>query len=102
MSERNPGIFSSIVFTPTINSTNMVEVSQESDFGTAVGGVITPAADTAYFVRGNVNCTNILAFTNPNIAVVGWDRDVDGLTYTGAAGAGDFITVTEVNFQLQI
>ena len=100
MSERNPGIFSSIVFTPTINSTNMVEVSQESDFGTAVGGVITPAADTAYFVRGNVNCTNILAFTNPNIAVVGWDRDVDGLTYTGAAGAGDFITITEVNFQL--
>lgn len=100
MSERNPGIFSSIVFTPTINSTNMVEVSQESDFGTAVGGIITPDANTAYFVRGNVNCTNILAFTNPNIAVVGWDRDVDGLTYTGAAGAGDFITITEVNFQL--
>ena len=100
MSERNPGIFSSIVFTPTINSTNMVEVSQESDFGTAVGGVITPAADTAYFVRGNVDCTNKLAFTNPNIAVVGWDRDVDGLTYTGAAAAGDFITITEVNFQL--
>jgi hypothetical protein len=100
MSERNPGIFSSIVFTPTINSTNMVEVSQESDFGTAVGGVITPAADTAYFVRGNVDCTNRLAFTNPNIAVVGWDRDVDGLTYTGAAAAGDFITITEVNFQL--
>ncbi len=88
------------VFTPTINSTNMVEVSQESDFGTAVGGVITPAANTAYFVRGNVNCTNRLVFTNPNIAVIGWDRDVDGLTYTGAAGAGDFITVELVNFQL--
>ena len=100
MSQRNPGVFSSIVFTPTINSTNMVEVSQESDFGTAVGGVITPAADTAYFVRGNIDCTNRLAFTNPNIAVVGWDRDVDGLTYTGAAAAGDFITITEVNFQL--
>ena len=88
------------VFTPTINSTNMVEVSQESDFGTAVGGVITPAANTAYFVRGNVNCTNRLAITNSNIAIIGWDRDVDGLTYTGAAGAGDFITVTDVNFQL--
>lgn len=92
-------------FTPTpfiedINSTSMVEVSQESDFGPAVLGVITPAANTAYFVRGNVNCTNRLAFTNANIAVVGWDRDVDGLTYTGAAGAGDFITVTDVNFQL--
>jgi hypothetical protein len=100
MSERNPGVFSSIVFTPTINSTDMVEVSQESDFGTAVGGVITLAANTAYFVRGNVNCTNRLDISNPNVAIVGWDRDVDGLTYTGAAGAGDFITITDVNFQL--
>jgi len=88
------------VFTPTINSTNMVEVSQESDFGTAVGGVITLAANTAYFVRGNVNCTNRLDISNSNVAIVGWDRDVDGLTYTGVAGAGDFITVTDVNFQL--
>jgi hypothetical protein len=93
-------ISASGVFTPTINGTIMKEVAQESDFGTAVGGVITPAANTAYFVRGNVNCTNRLAFTNANIAVIGWDRDVDGLTYTGAAGAGDFITVTNVNFQL--
>ena len=101
MSERNPGVFSSIVFTPTINSTNMVEVSQESDFGVPdMSGVITPDPNTAYFVRGNVNCTNRLDISNPNVAIVGWDRDVDGLTYTGAAGAGDFITVTDVNFQL--
>ena len=92
--------FTPTPFIETINSTNMVEVSQESDFGTAVLGVITPAANTAYFVRGNVNCTNRLDITNPNIAIIGWDRDVDGLTYTGAAGAGDFITVTDVNFQL--
>ena len=89
------------VFTPgTVNGTIMKEVSQESDFGTAVAGVITLAANTAYFVRGNINCTNRLAITNSNIAIIGWDRDVDGLTYTGAAGAGDFITVTDVNFQL--
>ena len=40
------------VFTPTINSTNMVEVSQESDFGIAVGGAITLTTNTTYFVRG--------------------------------------------------
>jgi len=106
LTSNGPGVIPSYqtplssVFTPTINSTNMVEVSQESDFGTAVGGVITLAANTAYFVRGNVNCTNRLDITNPNIAIVGWDRDLDELTYTGAAGAGDFITVTDVNFQL--
>jgi hypothetical protein len=33
-------ISASGVFTPTINSTNMIEVSQESDFGIAVGGAI--------------------------------------------------------------
>ena len=39
------------VFTPTINSVTMKEVAQESDFGTAVGGVITLDANTTYFVR---------------------------------------------------
>lgn len=92
--------FTPTPFIETINGTSMIEVSQESDFGTAVGGVITLAANTAYFVRGNVNCTNRLDISNPNVAIVGWDRDVDGLTYTGAAGAGDFITITDVNFQL--
>ena len=74
----------------------MVEVSQESDFGTAVGGVITLDANTTYFVRGIVNCTNRLLISNDGTAIKGWNRDEDGLSYTGATGAGDFITVKDL------
>ena len=86
------------VFTPTINSTNMVEVSQESDFGTAVGSVITLTTNTTYFVRGSVSCSNRLLINTEGIAIIGWDRDKDGLDYTGSGG--DFITVTDVNFEI--
>ena len=85
------------VFTPTINSTNMIEVSQESDFGIAVGGAITLTTNTTYFVRGNVNCSNRLIADTEGILICGWDRDKDGLTHTGT---GDFITATDVNFEL--
>ena len=85
------------VFTPTINSTNMVEVSQESDFGIAVGSAITLTTNTTYFVRGNVNCSNRLIADTEGILIYGWDRDKDGLTHTGT---GDFITATDVNFEL--
>jgi hypothetical protein len=93
-------ISTSAVFTPTINGTTMKEVSQESDFGTAVGGVITLQANTTYFVRGVVECTNRLSVVNPNIAIIGWDRDKDGLKYIGTTGAGDFITITDTNCEL--
>ena len=83
------------VFTPTINGVNVVEIAQESDFGTAVGSVITLAANTTYFIRGNVNCSNRLLINGDNIAILGWDRDKDGLTYTSSGG--DFITVDNVN-----
>jgi hypothetical protein len=86
------------VFTPTINSTNMVEVSQESDFGVAVGSVITLTTNTTYFIRGNINCTNRLLIDAEGIAIVGWDRDKDGLTYTSSGG--DFITVDDVNCEI--
>ena len=33
-------------FIKNINSSNMVEVSQESDFGVATAGIITLAGDT--------------------------------------------------------
>ena len=97
----NGGGAGSGVFTPTVNSTTMVEIGAESDFPAAVGGVITLAANTTYFIRGNVQCTNLLSITNANIALIGWDRDKDGLEYTGAAGAGDFITITDVNCEIQ-
>jgi len=91
-------IIPTTVFTPTINGTNMVEVSQESDFGTAVGSVITLTTNTTYFVRGIVDCSNRLLANTEGISVVGWDRDKDGLNYTSSGG--DFITVTDVNFEM--
>lgn len=89
-------------FTPTpflesISSTTMKEVSQETDFGTVVSETITLTANTTYFIRGNVSCSSRLIITEENISIVGWDRDKDGLTYTGS---GEFITVTDVNFSL--
>jgi hypothetical protein len=92
-------IIPTTVFTPTINSTNMVEVSQESDFGTPDGsGNITLVTGTTYFIRGIVSCPNRLVIASEGISVVGWDRDKDGLNYTGSGG--DFITVTDVNFEM--
>jgi hypothetical protein len=98
MSERNPGVFSSIVFTPTINSTNMVEVSTQEDFRVGAGtGAITLTANTTYFVRGDVSCPEQMIVDTEGIVILGWDRDKDSLTFTGT---GDFLTVTDVNFEL--
>jgi hypothetical protein len=88
------------VFTPTINSVTMKEVSVEADFGTAVGGVITLTTNTTYFIRGNVDCTNRLLIDTEGISIKGWNREDDGLSYTGGAGAGDFITIDNVNCEI--
>ena len=86
-----------VVFTPTINSTNMVEVSQESDFGTPSVGVITLTANTTYFVRGNVAITNELLVSSGN-AIVGFNRDIDKLTYSGST---NLITVVDNDFSMR-
>ena len=101
MSERNPGVFSSIVFTPTINSSNWIEVSQESDFG--VVGAVTPgaivlAANTIYFVRGNVTINSNLICNVEGTEIVGTDRNSDHLIWNGA---GVLLTVTDVNFGIR-
>tara|TARA_R110000765_G_scaffold5492_6_gene17254 strand:- start:919 stop:2817 length:1899 start_codon:yes stop_codon:yes gene_type:complete len=88
------------VFTPTTNSNSMVEVSQESDFGTLVGNTRTLAANTTYFIRGEVTCVNLLAITNSGTAIRGWDRETARLSYVGVAGLGDFITITDVSAEL--
>jgi hypothetical protein len=90
-------ISSGVVFTPTINSTNMVEVSQESDFGTPSVGVITLTANTTYFVRGNVAITNELLVSSGN-AIVGFNRDIDKLTYSGST---NLITVVDNDFSMR-
>ena len=92
-------------FTPTpfiknINSTSMVEVSKESDFGTEVGGVITLAGNTTYFIRGEVRCNNRLLIVSAGTAIIGWNRDEDSLIFTGLPSVSDFITVTEKSFEI--
>jgi len=92
-------VSSGVVFTPTINSTNMVEVSQESDFGTPDGSNnITLVTNTTYFIRGIVSCVHRLVINTEGIVLLGWDRDKDELKHTGTGG--DFITVTDVNFEI--
>ena len=86
---------SNIVFTPTINSSNWVEVSQESDFGTAVAGTITLAANTIYFVRGEVTMNSNLVCNVEGVEIVGNDRNTDHLIWNGS---GALLTVTDVNF----
>ena len=86
---------SNIVFTPTINSSNWVEVSQESDFGTAVAGTITLAANTIYFVRGEVTMNSNLVCNVEGVEIVGTDRNTDHLIWNGT---GALLTVNDVNF----
>ena len=80
-----------------VNAIRVVEVTQESDFGSVAGGNINLVANTTYVVRGTVSCSNTLTATGDDIAIVGLNRNLDKLVYTGA---GDFITVTDVNFTL--
>lgn len=84
-----------IVFTPTINSSNWVEVSQESDFGTAVAGTITLSANTIYFVRGEITMNSNLVCNVEGVEIVGTDRNFDHLIWNGS---GALLTVTDVNF----
>jgi hypothetical protein len=92
------------VFTQTINGTSMVEVSKESDFGVVgavTAGAIVLDGNTTYIVRGNVDCANRLIADEEGISIIGSDRDKDGLTYTPTSSAVDFITVDNVNFEME-
>jgi hypothetical protein len=80
-----------------VNLTTIIEVTQESDFGTAVAGVITLPANTTYQVIGSVTCSNQLDISVEGVSIIGNNRQLDKLTYTGT---GDFITVTDVNFTI--
>ncbi len=79
------------------NSINIVEVTQESDFGPIVGGNINLAANTTYVVRGTVSCSNTLTVSGDDVAITGLNRNLDKIVYTGAS---DFITIADVNFTL--
>lgn len=66
-----------------VNSTTIVEVSEETDFGTPIAGVITLIANTCYIVRGDVTLTNELLVNVDGVSIIGNDRNVDCLHYTG-------------------
>ena len=80
------------------NSITVVEVTQESDFGTVSGGNINLTGDTTYLVRGEVTCTNTLTANGDGIAIIGLNRNLDKLVYTGT---GNFINVTDYDFTLK-
>jgi len=85
----------SSAFKPTVNNSTWVEVSQESDFGDAVGGIITLAANTIYFIRGEVTINSNLVCNVEGVEIVGTDRNTDHLIWNGS---GALLTVTDVNF----
>jgi len=84
--------------TRTVNSSNIIEVTQESDFGTVVAGNINLAGDTTFIIKGEVTCSNTLTVNGDNIAIIGFNRNLDKLTYTGT---GEFITVNDYDFTLK-
>ena len=84
----------------SVNGVTIKEIRDESDFPAAVGGEIDLVANTTYVIIGIVSITNLISIAAANIAIIGSDREKDGLSYTGAAGAGDFITITEVNCEM--
>jgi len=81
-----------------VNSIKVIEVAQESDFGIVSLGNINLAGNTTYIVRGNVTCSNTLTANSDGTAIVGLNRNLDKLIYSGS---GNFITVTDVDFTLQ-
>ncbi len=84
--------------TRTVNSSNIIEVTQESDFGTVVAGNINLAGDTTFIIKGEVTCSNTLTANGDNIAIVGFNRNLDKLTYTGTS---NFINITDRDFTLK-
>ena len=80
------------------NSVNIVEITKESDFGTVVAGAINLASDTTYVVRGNVTCSNTLNVNGANSAIIGLNRNLDKLIYTGT---GEFIVVNNYDFTIK-
>jgi hypothetical protein len=88
----------SSAFKPTVNDSNWVEVSQESDFGTAVAGTITLSANTTYFIRGEVTINSNLVCNVEGVEIVGTDRNSDHLVWDGV---GALLAITDVNFGIR-
>ncbi len=88
-----------VVFTATALTvaSNVVVVNVMGDFPSPVSGVITLLPDTAYLVSAALTTSDRFVFAS-NTVMLGTDRFVAGLTYTGA---GDFFTSSEVSIHIK-
>ncbi len=75
----------------TTNGVNIVEVTQASDLPA------TLVANTTYIIRGTITTSTAITVSSGN-AVIGTDRCVDNIVYTGA---GNLFTVTDQSFTLR-
>lgn len=82
---------SSIFYNRTENGVIIQEVRTATDLPSVL------IANTIYVIMGIVSTSTNITVSSDNCAIIGLDRDIDGLTFNGT---GDFITVTDVNFQL--
>jgi hypothetical protein len=80
--------------TRDVNSIKVVEITADNTFPS------TLAANTTYIVRGTVTVTggNEFSVTNSGSAIVGLNRDVDKIIYTGP---GTLMTVTDQDFTMR-
>jgi len=62
---------------------NFVWVSEAADFGTAVGGVITLAANTTYYITGTVDLNGDRLVGAENTTLLGATSEISRLTSTG-------------------
>ncbi len=88
---QNGLIWSGSTMFRTTNTRNIKEVITESDLGT------TLAANTTYVIRGKVTVANSITVTNVGTEVVGLNREIDEIEWTGA---GNLFLVTDQSFTL--
>lgn len=75
----------------TANSINIVEVTQASDLPA------TLVANTTYIIRGTITTATAITVSSGN-AVIGLNRTLDNIVYTGA---GDLFTITDQDFSIR-
>ena len=81
------------ILTRSLNGTNVVLVTQPSDLPT------TLVANTTYLVRGQITIPGGSEITvSSGNAIIGLNRDLDGLIYTGTSR---LITVTDQDFTMR-
>lgn len=88
---QNGLIWSGSTETRITNGRTIKEVITEADLGT------TLAANTTYVIKGKVTVANAITIANVGTEVVGLNKDVDEIEWTGA---GNLFLVTDQSFSL--